>query len=73
MLEEKMWQMFCKYPPHQLKVCQQLTTTEILPPRLFHMCISNAASQKRSTKEPLFREDDCTWPVYLSRLISLRA
>ena len=42
---------------------------EILPPRLFHIRMSNAASQKRSTKGPLFRKDDCTLPVYLYLLV----
>ena len=33
--------------------------------------MSNAASQKRFTKGPLFREDDCTYFASLSLLISL--
>ena len=39
-------------------------STEILPPRLFHMRMSNAASQKRSTQGPLCRENEGTLPVH---------
>ena len=40
-------------------------STEILPPRLFPVRMSNAARQNMSIICPLFRKDDCTLPVYL--------
>ena len=53
----------------QSNFAKTFQSTEILPPRHFPMCMSNAACQKMSIKGPLFRKDDCTLPVYLYLLV----
>ena len=49
---------------YQLNFCKEfLIHRKIF--QIFQMRMSHAASQKRSTKGPLFREDDCTLPVFI--------
>ena len=48
----------------QLNICQQFLIYIDITTRLFRMRMSNAATQIRSTKGPLLREDYCTLPVF---------
>ena len=61
--------IFLKKVPEAYKSIKKILIYINITTRIFHMRMSNAASQKMSTKGPLFRDDDCTLPVYVYLLV----